>query len=120
LAALGYDGHTVDDLGKVKPADEYEMELQVMAEVRGYFQMYKCIIDNVPSMIVYCMSVKGIADDMLSSLITKFGLGTTDANRRCSIYLAENPEVVLKRKERAARKEGLEEIKHALHAFGLS
>lgn len=39
LAKLGYVGLTVDDLGKLNPPDEYEEELNVMAEVRAYFQV---------------------------------------------------------------------------------
>lgn len=39
LAELGYKGLSVEDLGKLNPPDEYETELQVMAEVRGYFQV---------------------------------------------------------------------------------
>lgn len=39
LAKLGYVGLTADDLGKLNPPDEYEEELNVMAEVRAYFQV---------------------------------------------------------------------------------
>lgn len=39
LAKLGYVGLTVEDLGKLNPPDEYEEELNVMAEVRAYFQV---------------------------------------------------------------------------------
>lgn len=39
LAELGYVGLTAEDLGKLNPPDEYETELEVMAEVRGYFQV---------------------------------------------------------------------------------
>lgn len=39
LASIGYTGLTEEDLGKLNPPDEYETELQVMAEVRGYFQV---------------------------------------------------------------------------------
>ena len=38
LSALGYQVD-VTDLGKLNPPDEYEEELQVMAEVRAYFQV---------------------------------------------------------------------------------
>ncbi|KAF5376650.1 hypothetical protein D9615_007811 [Tricholomella constricta] len=125
LSALGYHGLTAEDLGKLKAPDDYETELNVMAEVRGYFQIaYKAstfprVIDNVPAMIDH-MFVKAIAENMQSSLISKLALGTTDATERCSMYLAENPMVVVRRKELAARKQRLEEVKHALQTFGLS
>ncbi|KAF8064448.1 P-loop containing nucleoside triphosphate hydrolase protein, partial [Lyophyllum atratum] len=123
LAALSAVlGHpvTAEDLTRLKPPDKYESEMNVMAEVRGYFQIaYKRIIDNVPSLID-CLFVKATADDMQSSLITKFALGTADATDRCGMYLAENPLVVVTRKELSARKKRLEEVKQALHSFGLS
>ncbi|KAG5640591.1 hypothetical protein DXG03_007994 [Asterophora parasitica] len=127
LSALGYHGVKPEDLGRLVPPDEYETELQMMAEVRGYFQIaYKKawlslqrIIDNVPSMIDY-MFVKAVAEDMQSFLISKFALGTADATERCSAFLADNPMVVIKRKELSARKDRLEVVKHALHTFGLS
>ena len=39
LAKLGYSGITEVDFGKLNPPDIYEDELQVMAEVRAYFQV---------------------------------------------------------------------------------
>ena len=39
LAKLGYAGLTEVDLGKLNPPDLYEEELEVMAEVRAYFQV---------------------------------------------------------------------------------
>lgn len=66
------------------------------------------------------MFVKAIADAMQSSLISKLSLGAADANERCGMYLSENPMVVLKRKELAARKQRLEEVRQSLHKFGLS
>lgn len=39
LTELGYTGVVEDDLGKLRPSDEYEAEMEVMAEVRAYFQV---------------------------------------------------------------------------------
>jgi hypothetical protein len=39
LAQIRYTGLTEEDLGRLNPVDEYETELQVMAEVRAYFQI---------------------------------------------------------------------------------
>lgn len=39
LAGLGYYHVQPEDLAKLNPTDEYEMELKVMAEIRGYFQV---------------------------------------------------------------------------------
>ncbi|RDB17526.1 Interferon-induced GTP-binding protein Mx2 [Hypsizygus marmoreus] len=120
LAELGYTGLTEEDLGRLNPPDEYETELQVMAEIRGYFQIaYKRIIDNVPSLIDF-MFVKPVGTEMQTSLISKLALGTPDANDRCAMYLSENPMVVVKRKELSSRKQRLEEVKQALHNFGIA
>lgn len=39
LARIGYPGLKEEDLGRLHAPDEYETELDVMAEVRGYFQV---------------------------------------------------------------------------------
>lgn len=39
LARLGHVNLSPNDLEKLKPADEYDRELQAMAEVRGYFKV---------------------------------------------------------------------------------
>lgn len=39
LAEIGYHGLVADDLRKLNHTDEYEMEIQVMGEIRGYFQV---------------------------------------------------------------------------------
>ncbi|KAG6811611.1 hypothetical protein H0H92_006626 [Tricholoma furcatifolium] len=120
LAAAGMPGITEADLGKLITADEYETEIKVMSEVRGYFQIaYKRVIDIIPSLIDL-LFVKAIAKDMQGSLISKLSLGTADARQRCAQYLEENPTVVAKRKELTAQKERLEEVRKALHQFGLS
>ena len=39
LVEIGYSGITEDDLGRLNPTDEFETELLVMAQIRGYFQV---------------------------------------------------------------------------------
>lgn len=39
LAELGYPGVSPDDFGKLRQVDEFETEITVMSEVRGYFQV---------------------------------------------------------------------------------
>lgn len=39
LASLGYNGLNIPDLVRLHPADQYGQELQLMADVRGYFQV---------------------------------------------------------------------------------
>lgn len=47
LTSVGYEGLKVEDLGKLHPPDIYEREMDVMAEVRGYFQVsYKVCTES--------------------------------------------------------------------------
>jgi hypothetical protein len=39
LAAIGYLGLTIQDLSRLAPRDQFEDELVVMADVRGYFEV---------------------------------------------------------------------------------
>jgi len=39
LAERGFTGLTIAVLGKLNLPDEFETELRIMAEVRGYFQV---------------------------------------------------------------------------------
>jgi hypothetical protein len=39
LAELGYPGVVPEDFGKLRPVDEFETEITVMSEVRGYFEV---------------------------------------------------------------------------------
>jgi len=49
LAERGLVGLTIEDLGKLNPPDEFETELRIMAEVRGYFQVaFKVRIEVSP------------------------------------------------------------------------
>ncbi len=137
LAALGYTGLTEEDLGKLNKADEYEEELQLMAEVRAYFQVaYKVglrascpsfmhltatlqrVIDNVPMSIDYYF-LYAFAEQLHERLFERLGLGTANAAARCSAYVAEDPSVVAARDELMAKKKRLENVQRALYHFGL-
>ncbi|KAF8921041.1 P-loop containing nucleoside triphosphate hydrolase protein [Mucidula mucida] len=80
LAAIGY---------------HYEVELKVMADVRGYFQR---VIDMVPQFIDQVFLIK-FAEELQSFLIEKFGLGTATASDKCARYLAEDGVIVARREE---------------------
>ncbi|PCH44638.1 hypothetical protein WOLCODRAFT_139118 [Wolfiporia cocos MD-104 SS10] len=116
LVKLGYVGVTVEDLGKLNPPDEFEEELQVMAEVRAYFQVaYKRVIDYVPLTIDH-LFLYGLADTLQSFLIEKLGLGSAE---RCAAYLSEDPGVVAYRKELIGKRERLDTVQKELDNFGL-
>ncbi|KAI0363541.1 hypothetical protein BV20DRAFT_958073 [Pilatotrama ljubarskyi] len=117
LVKLGYPA-TEEDLAKLTPADEYEEELVVMAEVRAYFQIaYKHLIDIVPKMIDRKL-LYALADRLQAVLIEKLGLGSAKADARCTAYIAEDAHVVATRTELLAKKKKLEEVQRALFNFG--
>ncbi|KAI0650980.1 P-loop containing nucleoside triphosphate hydrolase protein [Trametes meyenii] len=117
LVKLGFPV-TEEDLGKLHPPDEYEEELEVMAEVRAYFQVsYKRVIDYVPLAIDEDL-LYALAGKLQSVLIEKLGLGSAKADARCVVYIAEDPHVVSLRAELMAKKK-LEAVQRALFNFGL-
>ncbi|KAJ7468099.1 P-loop containing nucleoside triphosphate hydrolase protein [Mycena latifolia] len=120
LADLGYPGVTADDFGKLRQVDEFETEIAVMSEVRGYFQCaYKRVIDNIPSLID-SKFLRAIAQSLQQDLISEFGLGSENANALCASYLAEDPRLIAKREDLIARRRRLETVQVQLHNFGLN
>ncbi|KAI0363545.1 hypothetical protein BV20DRAFT_1031177 [Pilatotrama ljubarskyi] len=119
LAMLGYKGLTEDDLGKLNKPDEFEEELQLMAEVRAYFQVaYKRVIDYVPLTIDHNF-LYAFAKQLHERLFERLGLGVANAAQRCSAYIAEDPTVVAARDELLSKKRRLENVQRALFNFGL-
>ncbi|KAJ7629835.1 P-loop containing nucleoside triphosphate hydrolase protein [Mycena rosella] len=116
LAELGYPGVTADDFGKLRQVDEFETEIAVMSEVRGYFQR---VIDNIPSLID-SKFLRAIAQTLQQDLISEFGLGGENANAACATFLAEDPRLVAKREDLIARRRRLETVQVQLHNFGLN
>lgn len=136
LAKLGYQGLTATDLGKLVPPDEYEKELEVMAEVRAYFKVaYKVrslralsgglanvalqrVVDYVPLVIDHEF-LRAFGDDLQAHLIKQLGLGAEDAVAKCAAYLEEDPFIVSAREELTGRKKRLESVQEELLRFGL-
>ncbi|KAJ7449129.1 P-loop containing nucleoside triphosphate hydrolase protein [Mycena galericulata] len=116
LAELGYPGLTPEDFGKLRAVDEYETEIAVMSEVRGYFQR---VIDNIPSLID-SKFIRAIAQSLQQDLISEFGMGGPNANAVCAAFLAEDPRLVAKREDLIARRRRLETVLVQLHNFGLN
>ncbi|KAG7442467.1 uncharacterized protein BT62DRAFT_954832 [Guyanagaster necrorhizus] len=117
LTALGFTGLTAEELEKLHPVDDYETELKVMAEVRGYFQVsYKRIIDYVPSLIDLKF-VKAVGKALQPFLIKKFGLGSNEANGKCAQYVAEDPAATNLREELGVKQRRLEKVQEELYKF---
>ncbi|KAF7360121.1 hypothetical protein MVEN_00740500 [Mycena venus] len=120
LAELGYPGVTPEDFGKLRQVDQFETEITVMSEVRGYFQCaFKRVIDNIPALID-AKFLRAIAQNLQQELISEFGLGSENANATCATFLVEDPRVVARREELMARSRRLEAVQIRLHNLGLN
>ncbi|KAK7044850.1 P-loop containing nucleoside triphosphate hydrolase protein [Favolaschia claudopus] len=116
LADLGYTGITADDFGKLRQADQFETEIAVMSEVRGYFQR---VIDIIPQLID-SLFLRTLAASLQGELISEFGLGGENATAVCAALLEEDPALVAKREELLARSRRLEKVQGQLREFGLN
>ncbi|KAJ7731892.1 P-loop containing nucleoside triphosphate hydrolase protein [Mycena metata] len=120
LAELGYPGIVSEDLGKLRQVDEFETEITVMSEVRGYFECaYKRVIDNIPALID-AKFLRAMAQNLQQELISEFSLGSENANAVCAAFLVEDPRLVAKREDLMARNRRLEAVQIQLHNFGLN
>ena len=137
-ALPAYHKVTVADLPRLFPDDEFEEEMIVMADVRGYFQVahkvrliviqsYDCdtalrldgmqrIIDNVPQ-TVHRNFVEGFAKGLQAHLLVKLDMNGTDARQRIRQLLAEDPGVEALRAHLNERLRRLEDIRTRLNAF---
>ncbi|KAI0681580.1 P-loop containing nucleoside triphosphate hydrolase protein [Earliella scabrosa] len=123
LAALAKLGLHVkaEDLAKlVAPVhDEHQEVLELMAEVRAYFDIsYKRIVDYVMFAVDQHFMYEFSAT-LHRVLYEKLGLGALNARERCRSYLVEDPSIVARREELVAKKERLEDVYKALVNFGL-
>ncbi|KAH9830095.1 P-loop containing nucleoside triphosphate hydrolase protein [Rhodofomes roseus] len=117
LTKLGYKSLKVEDLGKLNPPDEFEEEMQVMAEVRAYFHVaYKRIIDYVPLSVDH-LFLFGLSERLQDTLIEKLGLGSAKSTERCAAYLSEDASVVAARTELLGKRERLESVQKELDNF---
>lgn len=136
LSRLGFTGLTKADLGKLSRVDEYEEELQLMAGVRGYFQIaymvglsvcctlfsadtcHQRVVDYVPALIEHKF-VRAIGSDILPFFMEKMGLGRPNANAICATYFAEDPATAAKRAALADLHMRLENAQLELFKLGL-
>ncbi|KAI0759259.1 P-loop containing nucleoside triphosphate hydrolase protein [Trametes elegans] len=108
-----------EDLARLRPPDAWQEELEVMAEVRAYFQVsYKRFIDIVP-LSIDLHFLYDYAEALQGVLIEKLRLGSANADARCTAYVAEDPHVVALRTALVVKKRKLEVVQKALCNFGL-
>ncbi|KAJ6451821.1 P-loop containing nucleoside triphosphate hydrolase protein [Mycena vitilis] len=118
LALIGISGVRAEDLTKLLPADGLDPALNIMADVRAYFQVaFKRVVDNVPAAIDHAL-VRGVGRNLLTKLVTGIGINTPDGKRICEDLAKEDPRVAGIREERTKRLERLEAAKQELGLAG--
>ncbi|KAJ7456122.1 hypothetical protein FB451DRAFT_1342231 [Mycena latifolia] len=119
LASIGVSGVGAGDLVKLLPPDRMDPALNIMSDVRAYFQVvYKRIADNVPSAIDHEL-VRGVGRDMLPTLYSGLGINGSDGLRICRELAQESPSVAGKREELLKRLERLETASKELVRVGI-
>jgi hypothetical protein len=118
LAAIGYLGLTIQDLSRLAPRDQFEDELVVMADVRGYFEVaYKRIIHSIPMTIEHSLTqplANGLQDSLLNSIFAE-----PNATEKMRSLLSEETDIASRRDTLELQKARLLEIQERLHDFGL-
>lgn len=134
LAELGFEGITAADFHRLYPADKYEEELGVMADVRAHFQVaYKVclipllrliidfssfsqrIIDQVPLTIEHSMN-QPFVEGLHAALLGVLDIGSPE---KMEALLSEDPLIAKKRAELAQSKARLIDIQRRLERFVL-
>ncbi|KAJ7617206.1 P-loop containing nucleoside triphosphate hydrolase protein [Roridomyces roridus] len=119
LASIGLKGVNADDLAKLLSVDRMDPALNIMSDVRAYFQVaYKRVADNIPLAIDHEL-VRGIGEDILTVLYGGLGLNDADAVRICKEFAQESPSVAGKREELSKRLERLETASRELMRVGI-
>ncbi|KAE9397407.1 hypothetical protein BT96DRAFT_921580 [Gymnopus androsaceus JB14] len=120
LAQAGLNLSKEELLNKVSPSsDGYEIELTLMAEVRGYYTVaYKRLIDYVPGFIDLVF-VRGIEKELQSFLVSELKMGTPAGSALCASLLEEDPSITLKRNELVSQTERLANVQRELVMFGI-
>ncbi|KAJ6565738.1 P-loop containing nucleoside triphosphate hydrolase protein [Mycena sp. CBHHK59/15] len=118
LSAIGLTGIKAEDLVKLLPPDRMDPALNIMSDVRAYFQVaYKRVADNIPAAIDHEL-VRGVGRDMLATLYTGLGINGPDGLRICREFAQEHPNVAGRREELLKRLERLDTASRELIRVG--
>ncbi|KAF6746771.1 P-loop containing nucleoside triphosphate hydrolase protein [Ephemerocybe angulata] len=119
LAEVGLVGLKPDDLYKMLPADEMEPAIDIMANVRAYFQVaYKRFSDNIPQAVDHEL-VRGVERDILKTLCTKLGTNGPHSQRNCAELAQESPQIADRRQDLLKKVERLQTATVELMEIGL-
>ncbi|KAJ3539480.1 hypothetical protein NMY22_g4720 [Coprinellus aureogranulatus] len=108
LAEVGITGVRPEDLLKLLPEDEMAPALNIMADVRSYFQVaYKRYADMVPLAVDHEL-VRGVARDVLRTLHVRLGISGEDGHRVAKELVEEDHHTANRREELTKKLERLE------------
>ncbi|KAJ8514913.1 hypothetical protein ONZ45_g7596 [Pleurotus djamor] len=119
LVEVGVSNVDAEDIPKILPPDQMEPALNIMAEVRAYFQVaYKRFVDNIPLAIDEEL-IFGLQRNILDTLYAGLGLNGADGLRICKELSQESHQVAGRREELKKRWERLSAASHELLSIGL-
>lgn len=132
----GFVGKTIEDLKKLHDSDKHDTELEVMAEVRAYFQVaYKVrerllvvrrranathdqrIIDYVPRAID-AEIVEALASKVRDALTEDLIEASNDGKAKAKSMMQDDPQAAAQREMLQGRQRRLSTARRALQAFG--
>ncbi|TFK21928.1 hypothetical protein FA15DRAFT_597001 [Coprinopsis marcescibilis] len=120
LAEMGMEGVKAEDIPKILPPDEMESAINIMADVRAYFQVsYKRFADNVPLAIDHGL-VRGLERDLLSRLHSMLKISGPDGHRICRELSQENTHIADQRADLEKKLERLDRANSELLNVGTS
>jgi Dynamin GTPase effector domain len=127
LAQLGLHSVTASSLPRLLPLDPMESAIEIMAEVRAYFQgtecpsfffvqarmidsstavAYKRFVDSVPMTIDHAL-VRGMKVGLESVLFNGVDISGPGGYERCKVLLGEPEDIIARREEMQKRRERL-------------
>ncbi|KAJ7580963.1 P-loop containing nucleoside triphosphate hydrolase protein [Mycena floridula] len=114
LGVIGIGGVKAVDLAQLLPSDAMTPALNIMAEVRAYFQVaYKRFADNVPLAIDLDL-VRGVEKDVLRALQIGLKIYGKNGSEICKELAEESPQVAERRLELVKKLERLREARKEL------
>ncbi|GLB38018.1 putative TRAFAC class dynamin-like GTPase superfamily, dynamin Fzo YdjA family protein [Lyophyllum shimeji] len=118
LVEMGIVGVEAEALAKLLEPDEMEPALNIMADVRAYFQVaYKRFADNIPLAIDYEL-IWGAERDVLQALNVGLCINTDEGRRICQELAQENPTVAGRRQELQKKLERMQAASKQLLQIG--
>ncbi|KAF8270214.1 P-loop containing nucleoside triphosphate hydrolase protein [Lactarius quietus] len=107
LAKLGLHSVEASSLAALLPPDPMEPAIEIMADVRAYFQVaYKRFVDNVPMSIDRAL-VRGLILGLETALFHGLSINGPEGYERCRRLLSEPEDIVERRSELEKRRQRL-------------